>query len=179
MVRLCQRPRLVDPHRSGQRWRCGHAPDKAFRGSREGLVLDELPFAAPPLGVPVMDIPRRQPPQGTVMVYGVIPVEEGEQEAPRVREAAEPVRELGVVLERLEPALRVGVVVRDVGPAVSRTHAQVRQQHGHRVGEHRRAAIRMDRQLVPGDALSGTGLGDQLGVGRNGRPPPTPARWSE
>jgi len=82
--------------------------------------------------------------------------------------AAEALGVIGPVLERRELGLRVRVVVRDVGPRVRLGDAEVREQHRHRLGLHRRAAVGVDGELPGLNALPLARLADEL-LGERGR----------
>jgi len=114
-----------------------------------------------PLGPAMMYGFWREQADARVVVLLVVPVKEVEAEGPSVLDRSEPVWKLGLILEGLELALRKGIVIGHMRPPVRLRHPQIRQQEGHRLRGHRRAAIRMEGQLALGDGLFLAGLTDK------------------
>ena len=87
------------------------------------------------------------------MVRVVVPREPLAADGAGVCERAEPVRKLRPVLQG--PELRVGerIVVAHAGPRMTGVDAQVREEQRDESAAHGRAAIRMDRELLRGNAL--------------------------
>jgi len=104
----------------------------------------------------------RQQAEARVVVFGVVPGEEGAAEGACVLDAAEAVGKLRPVLERLELALGEGVVVGDVRAAVRLGDAEVRQQQGDWSARHRRAAVGVHRHHPWPNRLLLAGLVDEL-----------------
>src|SRR4051794_23370356 len=89
----------------------------------------DVPHAPSTLGerlfrAAVVHVVRRKHLHAAVAVLQIIPCKKVATEAPRVLQAAEPVREVWPVLERLEGSLRERVVVRGVRPRVRLGHAE-------------------------------------------------------
>src|SRR5260370_23929070 len=63
----------------------------------------------------------------------------------------------GPVLQCAKVAFRIRVVVGNIGTAMRFGDAQVGQQEGHRLGRHRGAAIRVNRQLTRLNVLLAAG----------------------
>src|SRR5437879_6528179 len=113
--------------------RCG----QYGRACRETLLRPALVYVG-----------RCQEPEGRVMVLGVVPGEEDVAVGSGILDRAEALRERRAVLQRLELRLRERVVIRDVRPGMGLGDAEVGQQEADGPGGHRRASVRVDRQLA-------------------------------
>src|SRR5436853_4722879 len=83
-----------------------------------------------------------------VAVLFVVPSEEVLAEGSRILDTAKLFREVRPVLQGAKMAFRIRVVVGNIGAAMRFGDAQVGQQEGYRLGRHRGAAIRVNRQLT-------------------------------
>ena len=82
-----------------------------------------------------------------VMVF-VVPCEEASAECFGVLDAAEPVRELRLILQRLEMAFRERVIVGDMRSAMRLCYAEVGEQQCRCLGLHGSSAIGMQCQTT-------------------------------
>jgi hypothetical protein len=92
----------------------------------------------------------------------VVPMRERLHERPDVLLGAEAPGEVAVVLDGLELRLGERVVVADPRAAVAAHYVQLGQQLQHRLGGHRRAAVRVQGELSRGDAVLLAGAEDQF-----------------
>ena len=99
--------------------------------------------------------------QAAVMVRVVVPREQIAADVARVGERAEPARKLRPVLHG--PELRFGerIVVAHAGPRMTGVDAQIREEQRDELAPHGRAAVRMNRELVRGEALLQAGRRNQ------------------
>ena len=95
------------------------------------------------------------------MVRVVVPREQIAADVARVCERAEPARKLRPVLHG--PELRFGerIVVAHAGPRMTGVDTQVREEQRDELAPHGRAAVRVNRELVRGDALLQAGCRNQ------------------
>jgi hypothetical protein len=87
------------------------------------------------------------------MVRIVVPREEIVAHAAGVFDRTEPIGKIWPVLERPELGFGKWIVGAHAGPRVTGADAEVREQLGHQLAAHRRAAVGMDRELVRADPL--------------------------
>ena len=95
------------------------------------------------------------------MVRVVVPREQIAADGAGVLERAEPARKLRPVLHG--PELRFGerIVVAHAGPRMTGVDAQIREEQRDELAPHRRATVRMNGELVRGDALLQAGRRNQ------------------
>ena len=113
-------------------------------------------------GVAVMDVVRSQQADAAVVVFAVVPVEEGTAVRTGVLVRAEALGEVRPVLERLEMSLGKRVVVRDVRSRVALRDAEVGVQVGDHLRGHGRSAVSVDCELAGLNSLAAASLLDQL-----------------
>ena len=71
-----------------------------------------------------------------MMMYVVVPVEEGLAESAGVVDRAEAIWEFGAVLHGAELGFREGVVIGNIGPRMGFGDAEIGQQLGDQFGSH-------------------------------------------
>ena len=91
----------------------------------------------------------------------VIPVKKSLAESTTVLDAPKAIPELRPILEGAELTLGIRIVVRDVRPTMRLGNAQIGELQSYRFGPHRRATVRMERELTRLDALFFAALFDQ------------------
>ena len=90
-----------------------------------------------------------------VAVLVVVPGKEGLGPSPGIRQAAEALWIIRPVFHRLELGFGEWIIVRDVRARVTLDHTEIGHQECDRLGQHRPAAVGMDRELVRPDVLFG------------------------
>jgi hypothetical protein len=144
---------LVDPHGLRQPSGVGGSRTNRSGWAPVGALQHLLAGSEDLFGAAEVHVGGGQQADPGVVVLHVVPVEEALAEGAGILDAAEPVREGGVVLEGLELALRVRVVVGDVWPGMGADDAQVGQWNGDRLGGHRAAPVGVDGERARLDLL--------------------------
>src|SRR6202011_447180 len=95
----------------------------------------------------------RQQAYAGVTVLLVVPPKKTLTESTTVLDAPKAVRELRPIFQGSELALGKGIVVRHVRPTMRFRDTHIGEQKSYRFGPHRRATIRMERELTGLDVL--------------------------
>ena len=96
------------------------------------------------------------------MMVVVVPIEECPCPTAGGDDAAKPGRIIGPILHRLELRLGKGIVIGCMGPGMTFANTKVNQQLSNCFGDHRRAAIGMQSQLLAINSLLAIAFSNEL-----------------
>ena len=145
--------RRIDPHGRGQGFAARRPLHEALGMGgvgREARVVTDLKDRG---RAPIVDVGGREIAQATVVMRVVVPREEIVADRARVFDGTEAVRKVRAVFDRPELGFGKGIVVAHPRPRVARLDAEIREQQRDELAAHRRAAVRVDRELLRTDVL--------------------------
>ena len=131
----------------------GWSVDEAFGMSLVETGQHPLAVCNDLLCSTIVHILRSEQGESRMMMLAVVPLEKAAAKLPGVLTRAKATGEVRPIFESFELALREGIVVGNVRAAVSFCHSQVGQKQGQGFSLHRRASVRMERELTRCNAL--------------------------